>query len=175
MIWMQTNRRKSPKRDTVAHANTPWAPSSPERILMERLRQSSARGPGEVWFFRRGCLRLFYRCFTDLGAEKKDFWCQNGTEKVPKPSKGSQNCVKVSQGTSQNTPWGIGAVKVRQSIPKGSVPWHAMGNYKIIDKITIAKIIKTKCEQKHDFWCRRGAKMHATTMPKVSKNHRQNR
>ena len=28
---IQTNRRKSPKRENAAYANTPWVPSGPER------------------------------------------------------------------------------------------------------------------------------------------------
>ena len=33
--------------------------------------QGSACGPGEVGFFRRGCVRLLYKCFTVSGAEMK--------------------------------------------------------------------------------------------------------
>ena len=36
---------------------------------MHTLRQGFARGPGDVEFFRRGCVRLFYRCFTASGVE----------------------------------------------------------------------------------------------------------
>ena len=50
-------------------------------------RQCSARGPGQVKFFRWGCVRLFYSCFTALGAERDAFdskTIQNGLRMVTK-------------------------------------------------------------------------------------------
>ena len=71
--------------------------------------------------------RLFYGCFKESGDEKEDFRCQNGAEEIPQNTKGNQKGANASQGTSKNTSWGTGAVKVRKSIQKGNVPWHEIG------------------------------------------------
>ena len=57
------------ERQNAANANTPWARKLPEADLSCR-QQGFARDPGEVEFFRRGCLRLFCRCFLQTRVPK---------------------------------------------------------------------------------------------------------
>ena len=72
----------------------------------KRLRQGSARGLGKVELFRRWCLRLFCRCFTDPGAEMEDFDARKtrtAWKKYPKRPTWSQKGANMNQGIFKNT------------------------------------------------------------------------
>ena len=61
----------------------------------------------------------------------------------------------MSQGTSQNTPWGTGAAKVRKSSLKASVPWHKWEAFLIkINKNVIPQIIKRTITKNMEFVAR---------------------
>ena len=70
------------------------------------LRQGSAHGLGKVELFRRRCLRLFCKCFTDPGAEREDFDAREirtGLNKYPERPTWSQKGANMSQGIFKNT------------------------------------------------------------------------
>ena len=105
-IIQKTNtQRKEKCEQSLTRVGCPQARSG-----SKCLRQGSARGPGEVEFFRRGCLRLSYKCFLQIRVpNRRVSVAKMETKRYQKQSTWNQNGAKVSQGTFKNIPCGTGS------------------------------------------------------------------
>jgi hypothetical protein len=112
-------------RENAAHANTPWAPSSPERIEfacgkvpLRAHRDGGVRRSGCLVFSQGALLKVFQKVLSEIwepkasqrerkGTVTNSKWSPNRTNTTQMEPKGTQKSANRRKNCSKIMPWSV--------------------------------------------------------------------